>query len=197
MVLAAIAAFVTATAVKAIRSPWLVDDFPESLAIKVELMPVLFPLHMVTGGLALVLVPLALALNRTPRRHRPVARIAALDVLVAGLTAFPVALVAPVTWFSALGFSAQGLTWLILLGLGVAHIHAGRIAQHRACMIMMAATMTGAVFFRIYLALFALTAWPRRFEAFYAADAWVAWLLPLALATLWLKRTGGLARFPR
>ena len=179
------------------RSPWLVDDFPETLAIKVELMPLLFPLHMVSGGLALLLVPLALALNRTPRWHRPVARLAALDVIVAGLTAFPVALVAPVTWASALGFSAQGLTWLTLLGFGIAHIRAGRTAQHRACMILMAATMCGAVFFRVFLALFALAGRPRWFETAYALDAWVAWLLPLTLAALWLKRTGGLARFPR
>ncbi len=186
-----------ATAWQALRSPWLVDDFPESLAVKVELMPVLFPLHMISGGLALLLVPAALALNRTPRWHRPVARIAALDVAVAGVTAFPVALIAPVTWTSALGFTAQGLTWLTLLALGIANIRAGRTAQHRACMILMAATMCGAIFFRVFLALFALAGQPRWFEMAYALDAWVAWLLPLALAALWLKRTGGLARFPR
>ena len=197
VLLAALAAFVISTAWQALRSPWQVEDFPESLAIKVELMPVLFPLHMVTGGLALLLVPLALALNRYPRWHRRAARIAALDVVLAGVTAFPVALVAPVTWTSALGFCAQGLTWLVLLGLGLGHIRAGRVAQHRACMVLMAATMTGAVFFRVYLALWALYGTPRRFEGFYALDAWIAWTLPLGLAALWLKRTGGLRLFPR
>ncbi len=196
-ILAAIAAFVIATAWKALRSPWLVDDFPESLAIKVELMPLLFPLHMISGGLALLLVPLALTLNRRPAWHRPVARIAAFDVAIAGVTAFPVALVAPVTWASALGFSAQGLTWLVLLVLGLGHIRAGRRAQHRACMVLMAATMCGAVLFRVFLALFALTGSPRWFETAYALDAWIAWTLPLGLVAIWLKRTGGLRLLPR
>ena len=49
----------------------------------------------------------------------------------------------------------------------------------------------------LFLALFALAGSPRWFETAYALDAWVAWLLPLALAWLWLKRTGGLARIPR
>ena len=36
-----------------------------------------------------------------------------------GLTAFPVALIAPVTRLSAWGFAAQGTVWLVLLGCGL------------------------------------------------------------------------------
>lgn len=186
-----------ATAWKAVRAPWSVDDFPESLAVKVELLPVIFPVHMIAGGLALLLVPLAIALRRQPRWHRPVARLAALDVVMAGLTAFPVALIAPVTTVSAFGFAAQGLTWLVLLALGIRHIRAGRTRAHRACMMLMAATMAGAVVFRVLLALWALAGPVRHFEAAYAADAWIAWLLPLTIAALALKRTGGFRPDPR
>lgn len=185
------------TAWKALRAPWLVDDFPESLAVKVELMPIAFPVHMISGGLALLLVPLAIAARRHPRWHRPVARIAALDVIIAGVTAFPVAVIAPVTTFSALGFAAQGMTWLVLLAFGIRHIRAGRVARHRACMVLMAATMTGAVVFRVLLALWALAGPVRHFESAYAADAWIAWLLPLTIAALALKRTGGFRADPR
>ena len=108
----------------------MVDDFPEALAIKVELIPLLFPLHMLAGGLALVLVPLAILLRHRPEWHRRVARVTAVVVLVAGVTAFPVALVAPVTLGSALGFTAQGALWLVLLAAGIRHIRAGRVAQH-------------------------------------------------------------------
>lgn len=176
------------TVFKAVRAPWMADDFPEELAIKFELMPVVFSLHMITGGLALALVPLALWLNRWPRWHRPVARIAACDVLVAGVTAYPVALVAPVTTGSAWGFAAQATVWLILLAVALYHIRTGRVAQHRAAMILMAATMTGAIFFRVYLALWAIFAQGRHYALFYALDAWVAWLVPLGLAALVLKR---------
>lgn len=101
VILAAIALFVILTAIKTLRSPWQVDDFPEALAVKVELLPWLCPLHMRAGGLVLLLIPLTLLVRRQPRWHRPLGRITALAVLIAGLTAFPVALVAPVTPGSA------------------------------------------------------------------------------------------------
>ena len=64
---------------------------------------------------------------------------------------------------------------------------AGRIAAHRVCMLLMLATTSGAVFFRVFLALWALTAQGRHFEAFYACNAWIGWLLPLGLTALWLR----------
>lgn len=185
------------TAAKALYSPWLVDDFPEELAIKAELMPAIFPLHMVSGALALILVPVALLLRRRPRWHRPAGRIAASIVAVAGLTAFPVALIEPVTLGSALGFATQGAVWLVLLGLGLWNIRQGRVAAHRTCMLLMAATTSGAVFFRVYLALFAMGGSYRHYELFYACDAWFAWGLPLIATALWLKGTGATTSDPR
>ncbi|MFM5884359.1 MAG: DUF2306 domain-containing protein [Novosphingobium sp.] len=171
-------------------APWRIDDFPEELAVKAELLPLIFDIHMISGGLALILVPLAIGLSRHPRWHRPLARIAALDVLTAGVTAFPVALTAPVTIGSALGFCAQGLTWLVLLGLAIRAIRRGDAARHRAFMLLMAAATSGAVFFRIYLALWAIFAQGRGYALFYALDAWIAWLLPLILVSWLLKRHG-------
>jgi hypothetical protein len=197
LLLGAIGLFVIETAWKALRAPWLVDDFPEALAVKVELLPWLFPLHMITGGLALVLVPLTLLLRRHARWHRLAGRITALDVLIAGLTAFPVALIAPVTPLSAWGFAAQGAVWLVLLGLGIWNIRRRKIAAHRACMLLMAATTTGALFFRIYLALFAMYGDLRHYERFYALDAWIAWSFPLAGMAFFLKRTGAFGTLPR
>ncbi|WP_309752071.1 DUF2306 domain-containing protein [Novosphingobium sp.] len=196
-ILAGLALFVSYTALKALGSPWAVDDFPEALAIKAELMPVIFPLHMISGGLALVLVPLALLARRWPRWHKLAGRIAAADVAVAGLTAFPVALIAPVTWGSALGFSAQGAVWLGLLALGIANIRRRRPAAHRAAMLLMAATTSGAVFFRVYLALYAMIGGFRHYELFYAFDAWIAWSLPLLAMAIWLKRSGASPFDPR
>jgi uncharacterized membrane protein YozB (DUF420 family) len=186
--LASIAVLLLYTAWVAISSAFANDDFPESLAVKVELLPLIFPIHMVAGGLALVLLPLAIALRRQSRWHRPIGRIAAVDVLVAGITAFPVAWIAPVTFWSAAGFSAQAAIWLTLLVMGVHNIRRRRIAAHRTCMILMTATAMGAVFFRLYLALFAMWGPSRWFDAFYAFDSWVAWLLPLGIAALIIAR---------
>lgn len=190
LILTAIAAFVMLTAAKAVRAAFANDAFPEDLAVKVELMPAIFPLHMVAGGFALLLVPLAYALRRRPRWHRLAGRIAAADVVVAGITAIPVALVAPVTAWSAAGFAAQAVTWLALLATGIWNIRHRRIAQHRACMLLMASATSGAIFFRIYLALWAMFAPKQHFELIYALDAWLAWLIPLAICAALLKRAG-------
>ncbi|MEQ1542774.1 MAG: DUF2306 domain-containing protein [Novosphingobium sp.] len=195
-ILAVFGGLVATTAWKALTAPWRIDDFPEELAIKAELLPGIFTVHMIAGGLALVLVPLAIALSGRPRWHRPVARLVALDVAVAGITAFPVALIAPVTRGSAWGFTAQGLIWLVLLALGIRAIHQRQIARHRACMLLMAAAASGAVFFRIYLALWAIFAQGRHYELFYAVDAWVAWAVPLTLTALVLKRNGAWSGHP-
>ena len=77
IVLAALTLFVIQTALKALRAPWQVDDFPEALAVKVELLPWLFPLHMVTGGLVLLLIPATLLVRKRARWHRPLGRITA------------------------------------------------------------------------------------------------------------------------
>ncbi len=189
--------FLIQTAWKALRAPWLVEDFPEALYIKAELLPWIFPAHMITGGMALLLVPAMILASRNPAWHRQLGRLTVPVVAVAGLTAFPVALIAPVTRVSAWGFAAQGVVWLVLLALGIWYVRCGRIVQHRVCMLLMAATTTGAVFFRIFLALFAIYGDPRHYQTFYAIDAWIAWLLPLAVTAFFLKRTGAIAAFPR
>lgn len=187
--IAAFAAFVIQASAKAIFAAFDNDDFPDALALKLELMPLVFPVHMVTGALALVLLPLAFLLRRHPRWHRPVGRIGAALVLVSGLTAYPVALVEPVTQASGWGFATQASVWLCLLFAGIWNIRKGRVAAHRACMAMMLATTSGAIFFRVYLALWAIFAHGRKFDLFYAIDAWVAWLVPLIVTALLINRS--------
>lgn len=190
VILAAIGLFVIQTAWKALRAPWQIDDFPEALYIKTELLPWTFPAHMIAGGLALLLVPAMILLSGKPRWHRRLAWLTVPVVLLAGITAFPVALIAPVTPLSAWGFAAQGAVWLVLLAAGIWHVRGRRLAQHRAVMLLLAAVTSGAVFFRIFLALFALYGDRRHYQTFYAIDSWVAWGLPLIAMAIFLKRTG-------
>lgn len=186
LMLAPLGVFVMYVAVRGISESVDNEGFPEALAVKLELLPVIFPVHMVTGGLALLLVPLVLWLRGT-KWHRLAGRIAAVNIFIAGVTAIPVAVVMPVTTASAAGFVAQGAAWLVLLGLGIWSIRTGRVASHRACMLMMAAVTSGALFFRVYLGLWKLLGVPEHFETFYAIDAWIAWGLPLVGMALWLR----------
>jgi Predicted membrane protein (DUF2306) len=188
--LAGLGIFVTYTALRGMSESWDNEGFPEALTLKLDHLSVIFPVHMVTGGFALLLVPLALLLRGT-RWHKVIGRIAAADILIAGVTALPVALQSPVTKLSAAGFTAQAITWMTLLGFGLWHIRNGRKEQHRACMLMMAAVTSGAMFFRIYLGLWKAYGVPEYFYTFYAIDAWVAWGLPLGVVavTVWGKRS--------
>lgn len=195
---APVAVFILYTALRAITESWDNDGFPEALAVKLELLPTVFPVHMVAGGLALVLVPLTL-LARGTRFHRWLGRITAADVVIAGATAIPVALQAPVTAVSAAGFFTQGILWMSLCGLGLWHIRNGRVEQHRRAMLLMAAVTSGAMFFRIWLALWMHYGWPRQFKAFYACDAWIAWGIPflVMLAVTWPRGPRQVLAAPR
>ena len=77
---------------------------------------------------------------------------------------------------------------MLLLGFGLWHIRKGHRDQHRACMLMMAAVTSGAMFFRIYLGLWKAFGVPEYFYAFYAFDAWVAWGLPLIVMVFVVQR---------
>jgi Predicted membrane protein (DUF2306) len=184
------------TVSQALSGAWDSSDFPEALLIKALAWPTIFPIHMATGAFALLLAPAAIALAGR-RWHRFVARIAAADVIVAALTAVPVALESPITTAAAAGFTTQAVVWLLLLGLGLRRIRRGDVAGHRACMLMMAAVTSGAMFFRVYLALWVAVEGYAYFKPFYSCDAWAAWLTPLVGMTVWLllgRKPGLLSR---
>ena len=183
--LAALGVYASIAAFKAIEEAFQNDQFPEALAIKVEELPLVFPVHMITGGLALLLVPLVIMLRHT-RWHKIAGRVAAVDIIVAGVTAIPVAYVSPVTTLSAAGFIAQAVTWMALLAAGIWNIRRGQVKAHQTCMLLLAAVTSGAVFFRLYLALWAMYGTRKHFKLFYALDAWVAWSLPLIVMALLL-----------
>ncbi|MDE2445627.1 MAG: DUF2306 domain-containing protein [Alphaproteobacteria bacterium] len=187
LILVAVLLFVTYTGLRAITETFDNENFPEALAVKLQLLPLIFPIHMATGGLALLLVPLMIWSRGTPLHKRlgwPVAAV----ILVAGATAPFVALIMPVTTVSALGFAAQAVVWLALLAAGLWHVRHGRIEAHQNCMILMAAVTSGAVFFRVYLGLFARFGDRHYFYLFYACDAWLAWGLPLIMVALLIRR---------
>ncbi len=163
--------------------------FPEALAVKVEILPVIFPMHMIAGGMALLLVPATFFL-RGSQWHKWAGRITALDILVAGITAPFVAWTAPVTVISAAGFTAQAIVWAALLVAGVWYIKKGNRSAHQTCMILMASVTSGALFFRVYLALWSHFASVHYFKMFYACNAWIAWSLPLLVTALVLRKRG-------
>ena len=184
--IAIILLFVIYAGLRAVSEAFDNSGFPEALAVKVEILPMIFPTHMIAGGLALLLVPATIFLRGT-FWHKWAGRFTAVDILLAGITAPFVAWAAPVTFISAAGFTAQSLVWVTLLAAGVWNIRRGNIAVHQACMILMAAVTSGALFFRIYLALWSRFGDVHYFKAFYACNAWMAWGLPLLMTAFVLR----------
>lgn len=161
-------------------------SLPYELAVIDEAHPGLFRAHMMSGALALLLVPAAIVVRLRPRRHRMLGRAAASAVLVAGLTALPVALAGVALPPARAGFVAQAIVWLGLLGIGWRAIRRGDAAAHRRAMLCLAAVTSAALWLRPAMVLARLTDWP--FDIAYAAIAWGAWLLPLTAAAALTSR---------
>lgn len=150
---------------------------PYELWLVEQRLPLLFRAHMVSAGLALLLVPCAITCHGR-NVHKLVGRTAATLVLVGGLTALPVALASEGHWLARAGFAVQGLAWVALLGAAVHAIRRGDRVRHMWLMLGVAAIASGALWLR--LASWTAAHWPDAFEAAYATAAWLSWLLPLA-----------------
>lgn len=142
-------------------------------------MPVIFRLHMAASALALLLVPVVIAVRHQPSVHRMLGRVLGAFVVIGGLTALPVAIFSASSVPARAGFFVQGLVWLWLLARGVRAIRDGQRATHVQYMLAMVAVTTGAVWFRIMTGSAIALGLP--FEPVYAAAAWLGWLVPLTL----------------
>ena len=140
--------------------------------------PILFPAHMVSSAMALLLAPVVILLRHRPELHKPLGRLLGGFVVIGGLTALPVAVMSHSTPWARAGFFAQGLVWLYLLGSAYAAIRVRDIQRHARLMIAMVAVTTGAVWFRVMTGMAIALNLP--FEPVYALSAWLGWMVPLA-----------------
>lgn len=148
----------------------------------------LLVIHAVTAALALLLGPPQLLpglRRRFPAAHRLTGRAYAVAVLVAGLTALPVATNAAGGMMSALGFTALGVAWLWTTGMGVARAVQGRIAEHRRWMIRSYALTAAAITLRVLLPASGAAGGP--FDIAYPAIAWLCWVPNAIAAEAWLR----------
>ena len=174
------------TAVFAILSGLQLVLLPYPLFLVLERLPILFPLHMVASGLALILIPAAFLTRRRARLHRVVGRLAAGCVVLGGGTALVVAVVSVASLAVRAGFFVQGLVWLGLLATAVFAIRRGEHVRHARLMIAMACVTSGALWLRLVLVAASFAGAP--FETVYAVTAWACWLVPLAIGVTAMSR---------
>jgi hypothetical protein len=152
---------------------------PDPLAAVEARVPVVFRIHMASGALALFAVPLAFAVRGHSAWHRPLGRLAGLLVLIAGLSALPVALASTAGPAARLAFATQAVVWLALLSCGTVAIRRRRRDLHRAAMIGLCAVTSAAIWLRPASALAVHAGLD--FEVAYAVIAWGSWLVPLMI----------------
>lgn len=167
---------------------------PYELAIVDHRLPVVFRAHMLTSGLALLLLPCAIA-GHGRSLHKLLGRSAAALVVAGGITAIPVALASEASAVARAGFLVQALVWIALVVCAVAAIRGGNRTRHMWLMLAVAAVASGAFWLR--LASWAAVGLKLPFEPAYATAAWLAWLLPLSCIYLIARRKTVVARSGR
>jgi len=150
---------------------------PYELSLLDQRLPQLFRAHMASAGLALLLIPCAIALHGFSM-HKVVGRSAAIFVVMGGATALPVALGSDASLPARAGLFAQGLVWTGLTLAAVVAIRGGRYQRHKWLMLAVAAIASGALWLR--LTTWVAANWALPFDITYAVAAWASWLLPLA-----------------
>ncbi len=151
---------------------------PTQLAAIDERLPGIFRLHMICGGIGLMLLPGVILLRRRKRVHRGLGSAAAGLLFAGALTALPSALVSVATPVARAGFFTQGLLTLYFLTAGFQAIRRQDRQRHRRLMLCAAAVVSGAAILRLMLYCAAIL--ELDFDAAYAAIAWLAWAIPLA-----------------
>lgn len=156
-------------------------QLPYPLFVLLQRQPMVFPVHMIASGMALMTIPLVVLLRRRPAWHRRIGRIAAACVLIGGCTSLPVAVASEANAMARAGLAAQGAVWIALLVGGLLARRAGNLPRHARYMLAMAAVTSGAIWLRLSTMAAVELSWP--FEPTYAVAAWLCWLLPLLIVT--------------
>ena len=144
--------------------------------------------HVITASMALLLGPwqfLPGLRRRRLRLHRWMGRTYGLSILIAGLTAIPVATNADYGIISSLGFMALAVLWLAATGVGIRLAMLHRVAEHRRWMIRSYALTAAAISLRLLLAGAGVLDLPM--EIAYPAIAWLCWIPNLIAAETWLR----------
>lgn len=151
--------------------------------------PGAFFLHMLGGGVALLLGPWQFRPGWRGARsaaHRWIGRGYLTAVLVSGVTGLWLAQYAQAGIVAVLGFGALAVAWLATGSLAYLRVRAHRYQEHRQWMVRNYALTLAAVTLRIYLPLAMGNGIP--FETAYPIIAWAAWVPNLLVAEWWLGR---------
>lgn len=154
-----------------------------------------FGVHVVFGGLALLLSPVQLSARlraRAPRLHRVSGRVVLVSIVLAGLAGFLVAWVNVAGPVGTAGFGTLAVLWVGFALLGLRAIRGGDVAAHRRWMLRTFAMTYAAVTLRLWLVV--LIVLLGDFAAAYVLVPFLCWVPNLLVVEWLLRRTPALPR---
>ncbi|MGR7027126.1 DUF2306 domain-containing protein [Geodermatophilus sp. URMC 62] len=168
-----------------------------------------FLVHVVTGGLALLLAPLQIAARvraRSPRLHRVAGRVVLGAIAVAGCTSLAIAPFTTGGPVAGVGFGTTGIVWLVCAAAAFRAIRRRDVAGHRRWAVRtFALTYTAVTLRLLHVPLTAVlvvlgTDVGVADDRAYATLALVSWVIDLAVAEWYLgtrrRRTASRHRRP-
>lgn len=144
--------------------------------------------HMIFGGLAVLLVPVQVSRmwRRGDRRKHVYLGWALVPIVsIAALTTPPISFNMTQPMWSEIGFALGSVAWFGALVMGIYHVRRRNFELHRRWMVMMAALSFGAVSFRIQLPILRLF-WDM--DVVFPYLGWTCWVPNVIIVYLWWRR---------
>lgn len=150
--------------------------------------------HMIFGGLAVLLIPLQVSRmwRRGDRRKHVYLGWALVPIVsVAALTTPPISFNMDYPFWSEAGFALGSVAWFLALVMGILAIWQGDRERHRRWMVMMAALCFGAVSFRLQLPVLRLFF---EVETVFPYIGWTCWVPNVLIVAWWWQRDAARGR---
>lgn len=162
---------------------------------QIRAAPPLFVAHAVTGAVALLAASVQLGLLGTPPRprqrrlHRSVGRLYVVTAVLTSMLSLPVVAAVDAGGLARVAFLGEAALWLVTTLSAYIYIRAGRVQRHREWMIRSFALAAFFITFSLWDPLLASVALAP--DTAFAIAVLLGWLLNLAVAEGWIRRTRG------
>ncbi len=160
----------------------------DHVAYHIENVGSILAVHMIFGGLAVILVPVQVSRmwRRGDRRKHVYLGWALVPIVtIAALTTPPISFNMTLPFWSELGFAMGSVAWFVALVMGIWAIRARQYDRHRRWMVMMAALSFGAVSFRLQLPILRLF-W--HMDVVFPYLGWTCWVPNVLVVAWWWNR---------
>lgn len=160
----------------------------DHVAHHIEGVGSILAVHMVAGGLAVLLVPVQVSRmwRRGDRRKHVYLGWALVPIVtIAALTTPPISFNMTLPFWSELGFAMGSVAWFIALVMGMWAVKTKRYVRHQRWMVMMAALSFGAVSFRLQLPILRIF-WDM--DVVFPYLGWTCWVPNVLVVARWWRR---------